>query len=383
MALHTLEDWLLCMYGALAPDGSPKSRWAAFTPPISLATYDKRFITSVGESIQRNVGLTDRQVVLAVKVVTKYERQWKALGVNPSYLLEEDIPLQLPIRVVDRSCSIVLEDKTIKVTFPYNSELISEFYNSTENAAGSWVFKKEQSPKVWEIDFTEGNVHKIATMANLSKVPFEVDPVMTELFKMVREPILPTLSYVDGKMVMENVPHEARDSMVSMGWVEDSVDLLHWSLVAQRHGVDVAPSLTEAVNLGSRMLLTETEIDSYPGTSTVTWDEFYELADKMPNHTFLFYYRGRDLNKVQDTVRPDFLTRAKFLDASVRDTDTPNQKMMENITEMNIDLHKTILVTDLIIGAQRSREFLSAHCLGMLYMIPDNGRQNATMPFSH
>lgn len=380
MALHYLEDWLLCMYGAIDTEGkSTVRRYASVNNgPISLAAYDKRFITSVSEAIQRNTGMTDRQVVLAVKIVTKYEKQWANLSLNPMYFLLDDIPLRLPIREVDRTCAITIVDKDIQAVFPYQSELITEFHNAANEACGTWVFEKEGSRKTWHISLTEGNVHKLANMKNLDKVRFEIDPRLQELMDLARNPVLPTLDYVDGRMVLHNVPSQAVEALVRSGWTAHA-DLIEWILAAPKYGITVSAELKAQAPTATKILAAGEELESYPGTSTLTWDEFSTLLDSN-DFTYLFYYRGRELRNLEERFKTSYtekLERFAFLESS---TSSDNNKMMEHITEQNINLRRTILVTDLIIGAQRPRDFLSSQCLGMLYMIPDNGRQNATMP---
>lgn len=384
MALHYLEDWILCMYGALDTEGKQQVRRysSVNNGPISLAAYDKRFITSVAEAIQRNTGMTDRQVVLAVKIVTKYEKQWANLNLNPMYFLLDDIPLRLPIREVDRTCAITLVDKDIQVVFPYQSDLITEFHNSANEACGSWTFEKTGSRKTWHIDLTEGNVHKLANMKHLDKVKFDIDPRVQELMVLARTPVIPTLDFANGQMFMHNVPERAFEAMMQNGW-SPTADLTEWALAAPKYGVDVSKELQDQVPIAAKILASGASVDTYPGTSTLTWDEFDALVDSN-DFSYLFYYRSRELRNLEQrfkTSYTDKLERFAFLESNSATND--NSKMMENITDQNINPRRTILVTDLIIGAQRPRDFLSSQCLGMLYMIPDNGRQNAAMPSSN
>lgn len=384
MALHYVEDWLLCLYGSLDIEGNPTRRrfTAPIASPISLANYDKRFIQSVGAAIEANQGLTDRQVLLAVKVITKYEKQWERLGANPMYLLlpDQEVPLRLPIREVNRECSITREDKTIRIVFPYNSEMISQFYNNVNESAGRWVFNKEGNRKVWELDFTEGNIHKLANMS-LDKVPFEISSEMQALIQLAREDHSPRLDYVDNKLVCVDVPEIAVNAMIEYGFSPDA-DVFEWILLATKFGVTPTPALLEQSEMAARMVNVEKDLSTYPGTSTITWDDLDHLIETT-SFNILFHYRERELKKVERDIRSRYTdcSRFAFVEASTRDFDyaTINNQMMDNIT---LDLKKTLLLTDLIIGNPRSRTFLSTKCLGMLYMIPDDRKQNADVQTS-
>lgn len=377
MPLHYLEDWLLCLGGALDVKGNQLQ--FALHGPISLASYDKRFISSVTATIQSGNGLTDRQILLAVKIVTKYEKQWATLGVSPAYLLNSDIPLRLPIREVDRSCSITLDNKTINVVFPYQSELIAEFHNLAEGSAGQWQFVKEGKQKFWQIDFTEGNIHKLAHMQHLTKVEFSVDPAIQTLMEQAKQPVVPTIDFVDGQMSLVNVPLPAREAMINNGW-SPTADLFEWTLAANRYAIATSPALCAQVPLAAKIIEADVDINiKYPGTSTITWEDFDQLFNSN-SFSYLFYYRRRELDKLKEFVLPKYenSNRLLFLESNVNSKDsrlTTSQAILEETAKININLQKTILVTDMIIGAQFSRDFLSSQCLGMLYMIFDPTHQ--------
>lgn len=374
MALHYIEDWLLCMYGAMSADGTVRRYTQG---PISLATYDKKFVNSVSSAIEGGTGLTDRQLLLAVKVITKYEKQWAALGVSPAYLLDPNVelPLRIPLREVDRSCSISRDGKTIQIVFPYNSTLISEFYNKSQEAAGNWEFVKEGNRKVWKLDFTEGNIFKLAQLP-LHNVSFEISDEMKELLALAGENYAPTIDLIDKQLVCTNVPKFAMQAMEEHGFNPNG-DPLRWALLSVKFGLKVGPTLSKECELAKKILTSPDDMSSYTGSSSITWDEFDKLVEAT-NFNFLFHYRNRDLAKLEKEFnnRYNDISRFTFLEASMQNNANNKNKIMENITS---DLKNTILVTDLVIGSPRSRDILSFHCLGMLYMIPDNRRIDASV----
>ena len=250
MPLKYLEDWLQCMGGVLDVAGEPVTSARDIPkPPIKLATYDKRFIDSVTATIARGVGLTDKQILAAVNIVTKYKRQWANHDLDPSYLADDalDIPLRLPIREIDRSVSIVRENKSLRLRFPYNSELINQFHSMRGHAAGDWEYDRDG--KSWIIDMTEGNVHSLVMLSGFNKIEWSFpDKDVLDLIELakacVAEPMgLPIVDMVDDKLTYDRVAQSAMESINRSN--TDGMNILIDILVAQRHGLSLGPNIIE------------------------------------------------------------------------------------------------------------------------------------------
>jgi len=369
MSLHFLEDWLLCLGGHLKVDGSPTRAYTRADPPISMAAYDKKFVNSVSEALNRNLGLTDKQVVLGVKVVTKYQRQWSLLGVDPSYLLHDDVPLRLGLRVIDRTQSIVLEGNEMKIKFPYNKDLVTGMHRVAPTAPGAWAWDNEA--KIWTLDYTEGNIHVLATLPNFNDVNFDVSPVIRPLLASATgKDALPVMYMENGKLAFRNVPEQAAAAMVERGWEPEATNLMHWSLLARKHGIDLDESVVGQLEYGSALTLRQTAFDGGTGygISSTTWDDLENIMTRHPAYTYLFYYRTSAITKVEKRISHVMATK-RFVDTSFGQT--------AEIVLDGLIVSNTIVITDTVIGNLDVRSNIASRCLGMLYMIADDERSNA------
>lgn len=129
--------------------------WPPLDPVIKMARYDEPIVTSMTDQIQRSQGFTDRQSSLAHKIVIKYKKQWTAAGYDVS-AHDTNPQFRLPIRVVDRSQRIDIEDQRIIIRFPYNQELISAIRACVDSIPGSLIFDNKQ--RAWVTSAVEPRV---------------------------------------------------------------------------------------------------------------------------------------------------------------------------------------------------------------------------------
>ena len=383
MSLKYLEDWLLCLNGNVGIDGKTPHVWA-ITGPIKLATYDSKFIESVTMSIARGVGLTDKQVALAVKIVTKYQRQWQQLGVDPSYLLTDDIPLRLAARNIDRTTSAKILDNQIRLKFPYNQKLINDLHRLGDNSCGDWRYFKES--REWVLDLTEGNIYLLSQILfpvdRFNDIPWDMDPLLEQLAAEARHCAtsrehFPKMCRRDGKLVFENVSPYAVDSMISHGWKEDADNVLHWALIAKQHAISLDQSVLDAYSehsyLGTFMAQVVASPDAmsspgaFTGKNSMPWPVLRAVMTQLPDLNFCFYYRRNNMGEVIDLVKGMPNEVVFVLD--------DRKKQSINLDE-NLDLKNTIVVTDVMIGRNQVIDDLAHKCLGMLYMIPDDEKIN-------
>lgn len=141
-----------------------------------LANYDVGIVNNLANStVWHNSALTDRQGELAVKLVLKYKKQFANNGIDVEPVLN---PVwRRPLRQVDRTHRIWIEDDTIKIRFPYNQALIDSFKELRKGTQGSVRFNREH--KIWCCGITEYNVNFISAWA---PTEFEIDPEITALF---------------------------------------------------------------------------------------------------------------------------------------------------------------------------------------------------------
>ncbi len=192
---ENLEYCLKVAIGVIASPIPPRHHHK----PISLANYDVGFINNAVRSINRNEGLSDKQRELTIKLVNKYTRQYKRLGIDVSNVIAKPV-FSSPLRKVDRARYIDIEDKNITVKFPYNKEMIREIQSihkklkSTEN-------KFDKESKKYFLSYNEYN---LLTMFNWSaKHRFEYSDKFMEIYKNCKN-ILDNRSQYAIQLVVEN-----------------------------------------------------------------------------------------------------------------------------------------------------------------------------------
>lgn len=117
--------------------------WPVPNRPVKLARYDEPIIDSMGEQISGGTGFTDKQSLLAHKLVLKYRKQLSNLGYDVSN--HDPMPkFMYPIRVIDRSKIIDIEDKFIIIKFPYDQSLISLIRAAVTEIPGRLFWDKDR-----------------------------------------------------------------------------------------------------------------------------------------------------------------------------------------------------------------------------------------------
>jgi len=177
---------------------------------VSLARYDTQIVASIANQTFNGTGFSDRQALLAHKLVVKYKRQFANNGILIGEH-EEDPKFRLPLRQVDRSKIITLNDKKIVVRFPYDVKMIDALREYGKKIPSELRFNKPN--RQWEADITEPRVLWACEFAD--KYEFEIDTVLLELrekidhCQQIRYAI--ELDYVDNQIVISNAESSLLD----------------------------------------------------------------------------------------------------------------------------------------------------------------------------
>lgn len=153
-----------------------------YNPVISLARYDVNIVASMAHQTINNIALTDKQAVLAHKIVVKYKRQLLNQNVDLGSI-EHKPEYRLPIRNVDRSKEIVLKDNSIILRFPYDNNIIQDFQNSGKSVPGRLVF--DRTEKVWSADVSEARLLWLESLVD--KYQFDISDQVKTLVEQVKQ----------------------------------------------------------------------------------------------------------------------------------------------------------------------------------------------------
>jgi hypothetical protein len=151
-------------------------------PTVSLARYDVNIASSFANQADSGTSFTDRQSELAIKLIEKYRKQLYNLGIDVDPILKE-VKFRMPIRVVDRTRSVRIEDGMIHLRFPYDKVLVPEITKASKASRGTFKFNMER--KIWLLALTEYNVNWVKAFGQLHQ--FEIDPEVDRLMEKILE----------------------------------------------------------------------------------------------------------------------------------------------------------------------------------------------------
>ena len=175
-----VEDYIEIIAGYREPNG--KSNYSIFTvgePIVSLARYDMKVVPSLAEQTIGGKGYTDRQAQLATQLVLKYERQLFKKGIDITPVKTPEY--RLPLRELDRTSRVWIEDGVIKLRFPYDLKLVDTVREISKLSQGAFKFNRDK--KYHEADLTEWNlnwIHAFSVQHN-----FEIDKSVHDVMALV------------------------------------------------------------------------------------------------------------------------------------------------------------------------------------------------------
>lgn len=172
-----VEDYLELLGGY-----SPNSINTWISPSmklISLARYDVAIVDSMSAHTIFGGALTDKQADLCVRLVLKYRRQFAKINVDVTPV--ENPVFRMPVRKMDRSRRIWLDDQRIGLRFPYDRALIDSVQAHKKQSQGSMAWDNDE--KVWWMGLTESNVNWAVAWGEAYN--FEIDSLVRDMFNQI------------------------------------------------------------------------------------------------------------------------------------------------------------------------------------------------------
>lgn len=350
-----VEDYMEIIAGYREPNG--KSNYNIFTmaePIVSLARYDMKIVPSLAEQSIGGKGYTDRQAALATQLILKYERQLykKGLDVTPVKTPQ----YRLPLRELDRTSRVWIEDGQINLRFPYDLKLIDTVRDISKQSQGA--FKFNRTKKYHEADLTEWNlnwIHAFSVQHN-----FEIDQSVHDMMKLVTEvetqPYSIKLTYKDAGLTITNAENSLTEYIAEKqgGFVLENILTLCDLAPVLGYTVDQQIEQDVIANLGTRFwsLCANRQLKVDTMTNNNLIPEVVEYA-RLTNRFPIFVYEpdlsGRLLNEFN-----------KFFPGAIMTLD--NKVMDTNITE-----DTKIVYTSKIPKMPIARIPLMISSAGMLY----------------
>jgi hypothetical protein len=353
-SLPYLEDYLEVISGIA---GFPYG--ASHPVTITLARYDVQIVHSMAAQTSQGISLTDRQALLAHKLVVKYRRQLASNGLDLGVHADNAV-FRLPVRMVDRTRGIKLQDGLIHIRFPYDDTLLNEIKQSAKNTPGRLQF--EPDTKIWIGSVTEPRL--IWLLHLVDKYDFQVDDPTAQLIQQVYDCQKQgfRIELVSGSNGLEIV--NAESSLIDYvnenlgGFGQDNlVRLIDYSSVL---GYTVSPELVNQLSCSPRVqsLLTDRDVHIPLSKPNAIQDivEYAGISDRWP--VFVFENNGIPAEMLEQELakvfRPEEILYVKAGQRKIPDT-TGYRCVYLSHWNSNWDMRIPLLIsmTALMVGVRR------------------------------
>jgi hypothetical protein len=325
-----VEDYLEVLNGYRDPVTGKLLGLFNNTPPIvALARYDVKVLDSMSQSTQCHNALTDRQAELACKIILKYRKQLasKLIDVSPI----EYPKFRMPLREIDRTCSLNLEDGNLILKFPYDVKLIESMRELSKMSNGRWSFDRDR--KVWRIGLTEPNViaaHGFATI-NQFVIGTSVNDLVKKIIEAEQIDYKIQLTDCNGSYEIKNAPPSLLQYLNNNVDLNNIIELVDYAPILY---YDVDSTIEEYVTTqySGRIfnLLSTSEIKFAPTSlDTQLFDDIvkycditnrypiyvYEpdMSDKLYNNFVQKYFSDKEVVKLTNTKNLDITDTTKVV----------------------------------------------------------------------
>jgi hypothetical protein len=246
----TVEDYLEVIAGKrdIAQGNVKSPGWLGydFAPIVNLARYDTEFLDSVTDHTLGAGALTDRQADLAVKLISKYQRQLASKGIDTEPMVTPQY--RKPLRMIDRSRRCWVDGDHMVLKFPYETKMIQQLREMLQQRQGFAHFVKEE--KMWHIALSEFNVNFVVAwaVANQFEISQELLSIMDEILAVEKQGFAIQLSRIDGQLTIENAEQSLLDYLAEQGIELKEENLLRLADLGSELGYTVSDSLWEEVD---------------------------------------------------------------------------------------------------------------------------------------
>jgi hypothetical protein len=263
-----------------------------FLPPIRLNPYDEKVVYSLSNQCSRSIGFTEKQSVLAARLVKKYKNQLStALGTDiTSYT--ENPKFKLATRTVNNAKFVKIKTdennkKRLIINFPYDEKILALIKDFKKSLSEKWQLSGrtisyghsinwDQDNRQWELPLWEDSIDFVA--ANLQNNGFLIDDEVIQLIDELMlikenfENYVPMLTFEDDAFKFKNAHKKIPQPT--------SADLIETLFFARQYGITTwDEKIEELLNSHSLNPVTRQILKAQLGKGFVLDNEKYTLHD--------------------------------------------------------------------------------------------------------
>lgn len=345
-----VEDYIEFMGGYRDAGGTLYGLFDQRQPPISLARYDVKLITSLASQTSEScIGYTDRQAELARRLVSKYKKQLANLPtpiIAPT--LEEHLGFRMSLRRIDRRRRVYVEQDKFILKFPFDSELINSLKKQLKEGQGSGHWDNQN--KTWALGMTESTLNWIMAVKDHHNVEISDDVEKLAQAMLAREQsdyrielVLDndTLSITNAaSSLLDYIEHKLGGLQL-----DNLVKLVDNSSVL---GYTVSQEILSRLNINNKyhnwlikkQIKLDTNLEEAQTLDNVI--EYARLTDRLP----VYLYQGQNLAK--------------------KPSDNPDLVYLDRDSDPTIEPRLLVTTTTFMIGHKRARWLQSAEKIAII-----------------
>ena len=145
---------------------------------FTIEQTDFTIVTSIARQCFNGMALTDRQSALMQEKLLPYREQFTNIDWDFDYAVTQ---LRQPLRSIDRSKYIKLQDDNIVVRFPFNKTDICYIHEFANNAEG---YYHQKGTHIHEFTYNERNILNL--LDRFTKKEFATDEELLEIYNKIK-----------------------------------------------------------------------------------------------------------------------------------------------------------------------------------------------------
>jgi hypothetical protein len=206
-------------------------------------SYDLTFINNIYSQISPTNALTVKQAALVLRILKKYTTEISALINQPVEPFLNNPRYKYTLRTLSTDKTVKIENGIIKVSFPYNEDLINLIKTFRRSSNDFKNIRWNSIDKIWEFDLDEEHIFWLSK--NFKEFYFDEQfKEYLEEIKLIQSTIdiyVPMVSYKDNKFSFVN-SHKNIPQPLS----ENLYEVLY---LAKKYGINVWDNnIEEAIN---------------------------------------------------------------------------------------------------------------------------------------
>jgi len=318
---HTIEQYLISLTG----DGD-----------FVLDPKDKTILISIARQVARGTALTDRQYELVKSKLIDYRDQFERNDMNHLDLALDN--LNQPLRKIDRSQTITVEDGYVVVKFPFNKKTISQL--DTVSSHYRQFYSHEKGSNQHRFKLYEPVINQIVEL--FKNKQFEIDPKLIEINNKIEEIKTQESKYV---------PHVTVDSLINVdsrvyelaakeiGEFSRENRIKYWDR-SFRYGYKKQPKCFDTASPLAEDLANRSNIKEYVNPSAYTLKDVVMAVKELDRFPLLITLsRKKEYHELQQLVEAfDFVDpQQQIVLDRVEDTHDSNYALNNFIKEKNFN----------------------------------------------